>query len=176
MAASKTQITLQYARLLAIHGELNKARGGLQLLEERLHGLLPKASREAPDLLENLKLIDITLKRIGHCFMGGDMTCERSVVAVEVMNLALDCWIEEIGKTKIELAKESRLWKVYANPDGWERTQTLDKYLELSTLPNNPRWKKIMATADFVLSNCEMPSPRREALESALVSLRISAG
>ncbi len=46
----------------------------------------------------------------------------------------------------------------------WERTQTMDKYLDVHTLPQRPNWQKVLATAAFVLSRCSTPSPLRDSL------------
>jgi hypothetical protein len=72
-----------------------------------------------------------------------------------LLNLALELWVEETGKTKVDLARESGLWKVYMDADGWERTQTLDRYLDLLTLPSRPRWRQVTRTVSFVLAAIE---------------------
>lgn len=173
MAGTGKQIVLTYRQALALLGELDRVGKRLRSLEECLRGLMSRAGLKDPALLEQLELIDIELQQIGNCLMGGDKNGERSVIAVEVMNLALDYWTESTGKTKFELASESMLWKVYTNHDGWERAQTLDKYLELWSLPKNPRWKKVSETADFVLANCDRRSPLRVTLQSCLSRFRI---
>lgn len=95
----------------------------------------------------------------------------RSLV-VEVMQAALEAWSEATGDGKADLARESELWRVYMTPDGYERTQTLDKYLDLLTVPRKPRVKTVVQTADFVLRNSE-PSPTlRDRLEGRLARLR----
>ena len=43
---------------------------------------------------------------------------------------------------------------IYMNPNGWERTQTLDRYLTLSTLPKQPRRRVVIRTAEYVLKHC----------------------
>ena len=56
--------------------------------------------------------------------------------------------------------------------DGYLRTQTLDKYLSLATLPGRPRWRNIVATAEHVLSACP-DSPRHgDTLRRRLKRLR----
>mgnify|MGYP006288326075 CR=1 FL=1 len=88
--------------------------------------------------------------------------------AVEVMNEACSLWSAYTKTSKAELADRSGLWNVYIDQDGWARTQTLDKYLDIETLPAKPRWKVIQATADFVLSECEGPAHLRSCLEKTL--------
>ena len=89
------------------------------------------------------------------------------------MTRSLDYWAEDTGTTKIELAEKSGLWKVYTNLDGWRRTQTLDRYFNIQTLPRKPRRHQVIRTAEFVLAACDTESGLRERLEAALTKLRI---
>lgn len=73
-------------------------------------------------------------------------------LAYRIMLLVIQIWKKRTGKTKIEFAQQSRLWKIHLDPNGWQRTQTLDKYLEYQKVPKNPRWKTIIDSAEFVLS------------------------
>lgn len=70
------------------------------------------------------------------------------------------------NKSKVDLARMSGLWTVYSNLDGWERTQTFDKYLSIEKFPKSPNWKKILQTVEFVLGNCdnESDSPERDEI------------
>ena len=68
-----------------------------------------------------------------------------------VMRSALDAWERGTGKGRCELARESGQWRVHVNPDGWERTQTLDRYLEPESVPENPRWRHVLCTGRHVL-------------------------
>ena len=154
--------------------ELNRNRQRLRLFEEVLDGLFSKGGDVEPELRNELKVIDSTLEQVGKVLLPGEGLEDRRLLAVEVMKLSIAYWSETTATTKIELAIASKLWKVYTNEDGWERAQTLDKYLALDTLPDNPRWNKAIATADFVLSNSEQPSSSRERLEPALSRLRLS--
>lgn len=71
-------------------------------------------------------------------------------LACEVMNDALDLWIAHTGKTKADLAEESGLWAIQMDQNGWRRTATLDKYLDLNKIPRLPKWKTIQKTVEFV--------------------------
>lgn len=62
---------------------------------------------------------------------------------------------------------------MYTNLDGWERTQTMDRYLDIRTLPQKPRWRQVVRTAEFVLAACDTPSDLRDRLEAALIKLRV---
>jgi len=69
---------------------------------------------------------------------------------VKVMNLALTCWEQDLGKTKIDLAEESKIWPVYIDKST-PTTRTLDKYLNIDSCPKNPRSQRVIDTAEFVL-------------------------
>ncbi len=69
---------------------------------------------------------------------------------VKVMNLALACWEHDLGKTKLELAEESKVWPVYMDKST-PTTRTLDKYLNIDSCPKNPRSQRAIDTAEFVL-------------------------
>ncbi|HDQ41868.1 MAG TPA: hypothetical protein ENN39_12700 [Desulfonatronum sp.] len=97
---------------------------------------------------------------------------DKRLLAVRVMNLAVDCWLICTGTDKVELARQSGLWNVYMEKDGYCRTQTLDRYLSQSTLPVRPRWQKIHATAEFVLAACDENVPARTELELSLGELK----
>jgi two-component system sensor histidine kinase ChiS len=69
---------------------------------------------------------------------------------VQVMQSALACWEHDLGKAKLDLAEESRIWPVYIDKST-PTTRTLDKYLHTETCPKNPRNQRVIDTAEFVL-------------------------
>ena len=87
---------------------------------------------------------------------------------VDLMNRTIHYWVESTGRTKADLAEESEIWRVYPDRNGWRRTQTLDKYLDIHTLPKSPRITQVLQTAYYVLKTCRTPSPRRDQLEAAI--------
>lgn len=156
--------------------ELAAIEESVKGLGEILPGILPEPAVETGQVLFGLSEINRSLVRLNRLLhpLPPLPQKDRRFLAVKVMRLCLDYWLECRGADKFDLARESRLWTLYTNPDGWERTQTLDKYLDAKTLPKRPNWKKISATADFVLRNCPDPSLLREKLESSLERLRLS--
>ncbi len=150
----------------------NRAR--LRSIKASLNGLLPLLDEREPGFLKELATIDETLDRVGRDLLPVDGFESRRHLAVEAMQCSLDYWTKSTGQTKAELACRSRLWNVYTNQDGWERTQTLDRYLHIDTFPQKPQWFKVLKTADFVLANCTTPSVFRSRLESLLTRLRVS--
>lgn len=155
--------------------ELAVIRNSMKGLGDILPGMLPESAVETGKILFGLSAINRSLARLNLILQfPPPLQKDRRFLAVKVMNLCLDYWIECHAADKFDLARDSKLWTVYTNPDGWERTQTFDKYFDVKTLPNRPNWKKILATADFVLHKCLDHSPLRENLESSSEQLRFS--
>jgi len=69
---------------------------------------------------------------------------------VQVMQSALACWERDLGKSKLDLAEESKIWPVYIDKST-PTTRTLDKYLHTDSCPRNPRNQRVIDTAEFVL-------------------------
>ncbi|WP_419786036.1 LuxR C-terminal-related transcriptional regulator [Pseudodesulfovibrio sp.] len=95
---------------------------------------------------------------------------------VDLMNLTIHYWVESTGRTKADLAEDSQIWRVYHDQNGWRRTQTLDKYLDIHTLPKSPRITQVLQTAYYVLKTCRAPSDRRHQLEAAIKGVREKQG
>ena len=95
---------------------------------------------------------------------------------VDLMNRTIHYWVESTGRTKADLAEESQIWRVYPDHNGWRRTQTLDKYLDIHTLPKSPRITEVLKTAYYVLKTCRTPSARRDQLEAAVKRVREKQG
>lgn len=72
---------------------------------------------------------------------------------VQVMQQSLAMWELATGKSRIELAEQSGIWRVSID-DGRIRTRSFDRYLALKTLPKQPRWREVVRTAHFVLAQC----------------------
>ncbi|MGD9162173.1 MAG: ATP-binding protein [Desulfobacteraceae bacterium] len=161
------------AQSLNIIREINFNLGRIRSMEESLNNISPLIREKDPRFIDELDMIENTLARVNQSLTQNLDSGNKRGLVLEVMTLALAYWTEATGSTKFELAVQSRLWKVYTNQDGWQRTQTLDKYLHLQTIPQRPNWRRIIQTADFVLANCDSPSPAREQLETALVRLRM---
>ena len=158
---------------LALIKEINQNRQYVQMVEEALHGVLTKDNEHASELLVKLQHIDTALDQLGQQLAPQDKNIDVRVLVLEAMTLAVDCWVEATGKNKADLARASGLWKVHTNLDGWERTQTLDRYLDISTVPLKPRLKVVFQTVDFVLDRIQMPSSLTDALAKSYAQLRL---
>jgi two-component system sensor histidine kinase ChiS len=89
---------------------------------------------------------------------------------VDVMTKVLNYWEITTEESKIELAEKSRIWRVYLDRGTWQ-TRTLDKYLNLHTLPRNPRWRDVVRTAQYVLNHCPLKAQQCRELEEVLAKL-----
>lgn len=90
---------------------------------------------------------------------------------VETMNLALRFWKQATQKTKIDLAEESTTWTASIDADGTYRTRTLDRYLKIVSLPDNPRVNDVLDTGYFVLTRCSENPEMRAQLEKKINQL-----
>ncbi len=70
----------------------------------------------------------------------------------ELMQHSLLYW-ETSGNSKVELADESGLWISTLDGKGTFRTKTLDRYLNIKTLPKNPQTHRVIHTAKYVLQH-----------------------
>ena len=86
---------------------------------------------------------------------------------MKLMKMSLLYWQQSTGKSKIDLAEESKLWRVNVD-EGQLRVRTLDRYLDIDKLPMIPRIPKVLKTAYFVLDKSSAELPLREDLKIAL--------
>jgi tetratricopeptide (TPR) repeat protein len=96
---------------------------------------------------------------------GDDDTARFRRDLVELMLAVIEAWESSTGLHRIELAERSRIWSVGID-DGRLRARAMERYLSLSKLPRNPRWRDVLRSAYFVLGHCERLAPEaREALQ-----------
>lgn len=88
---------------------------------------------------------------------------------VELMVECVEVWNKYTKTNRFELAESSGYWKITID-DGRLRTRAMDRYLIVKNLPKNPRWRLVVKTAHFVLSECEMNLNSRNQLNTKLDS------
>ncbi|MCK5395437.1 MAG: PAS domain-containing protein, partial [Gammaproteobacteria bacterium] len=120
----------------------------LNAVEQTLSSLLAFA-KDNPSIMSGLEHLELT---DGDGAVGDTQKAQVREHVVNVMNLALTCWEHDIGRTKLELAEESKIWPVYMDKST-PTTRTLDKYLNIELCPKNPRCQRAIDTAEFVLRN-----------------------
>ena len=80
---------------------------------------------------------------------------------------AITLWEKTTQTSHIELAEQSKIWTVSID-NGTLRTRSLDKYLSIDKIPNNPKWRHVVQTGHFVLSQDNLSAQDRKVLESHL--------
>jgi hypothetical protein len=86
---------------------------------------------------------------------------------VELLIDAIIIWEKTTQSSHIELAEQSKIWTVSID-NGTLRTRSLDKYLSIDKIPQNPKWRHVVQTGHFVLSQDNLSSEDRKTLEAHL--------
>lgn len=86
---------------------------------------------------------------------------------VELMLAVVDAWERHSGSGRLELAEKSRIWRVTID-DGRLRARAMERYLSLSKLPKNPRWRDVLRSAYFVLGHGAVDTATRATLQSKI--------
>jgi len=140
----------------------------LNAVEQTLSNLLAFA-KDNPGVMSGLG--NLGLPDINNTESNSQKSLLREHV-VKVMNLALACWERDLGKSKFDLAEESKIWPVYMDKSTLT-TRTLDKYLNIELCPKNPRSQRAIDTAEFVLRKMKKSTTvKRKELKEALETFR----
>lgn len=134
--------------------------------------LIEQMDRIASAINDRLSVLEDAVQNIGQRLNDRDlkkMTLKESTV--KAMTLSLKIWEKTEKKTKSDLAEESTLWRAYCD-GGTYRTRTLDKYLNVSTLPKHPRFDHVIRTAEFVLEKCGLHTPESHELKKLIFHIQ----
>lgn len=146
---------------------LGQARQNIRRIGTRLSVMTPFEVSQHPRLLDKLQLVDELVSFIDDQLPSVSSEGEYRQQLVTLMRSALHTWEVTTQKSKIELAEESNIWAVSID-DGRLRTRTFDRYLRLEQLPKIPRWREVVRTAYFVLSNPSIEPETRASLQTEL--------
>lgn len=146
---------------------LGQAQQNIRRIGTRLSVLTPSEITEHPALLDKLTGIEELINFIDEQLPSVSSEGEYRQQLVTLMRSALHTWEVTTQKSKIELAEESNIWAVSID-DGRLRTRTFDRYLRIEQLPKIPRWREVVRTAYFVLSNPAIEPETRMSLETEL--------
>ncbi|WP_168356426.1 tetratricopeptide repeat protein [Lysobacter enzymogenes] len=83
---------------------------------------------------------------------------------VELMLAVVEAWERSTGQGRLELAEKSRIWRVTVD-DGRLRARAMERYLSLSKLPRQPRWRDVLRSGYYVLAECALEEPVRGELQ-----------
>ncbi|MBD3667955.1 MAG: tetratricopeptide repeat protein [Kangiella sp.] len=131
-----------------------------------------KSHKEKLLLLESVATQDIEQKTV-HSENDGTLesqTCsdeEFRQSLVELLIETVNLWEKTTQSDRIELAEKSRIWRVSID-EGRLRTRSLDKYLNIQKIPQNPRWRNVVRTSHYVLAECNLEASDRAMLEDKL--------
>lgn len=142
---------------------LPEAGGGIAVLvshAERTNDRLVSSVRDA---------VDSSLSVLTGTGEAEDAQVYRDRI-VGVMNDSLALWKAMTGRGKIEFAETSGLWRVSLDKTSLQ-TRTLDKYLLVETLPDNPRWRDVLRTGEWVLDQGQ--DDARAPEEAAAIASRL---
>ena len=148
-------------------GFLGQAQQNIRRIGIRLNVITSNDLSEHPALLNQLSNLEKLVNYIDEQLPAISTEGEYRQQLVALMRSTLLTWEVTTQKSKIELAEESNIWAVSIN-DGRLRTRTFDRYLRLEQLPKIPRWREVVRTAYFVLSNPAIEPGTRASLESEL--------
>lgn len=146
---------------------LGQAQQNIRRIGTRLSVMTPSEISDHPAMLDKLAGIEDLIEYIDDQLPSVSSEGEYRQQLVTLMRAALHTWEVTTQKSKIELAEESNIWAVSID-DGRLRTRTFDRYLRLEQLPKIPRWREVVRTAYFVLSNPAIEAETRASLESEL--------
>lgn len=83
---------------------------------------------------------------------------------VELMLAVVEAWERSTGQGRLELAEKSRIWRVTVD-DGRLRARAMERYLSLSKLPRQPRWRDVLRSGYYVLAECALDEGVRGELQ-----------
>ncbi len=146
---------------------LGQAQQNIRRIGTRLNVMTPDELADYPGLLDRLSGIEELVEFIDDSLPSVSSESEYRQQLVTLMRSALHTWEVTTQKSKIELAEESNIWAVSID-DGRLRTRTFDRYLRIEQLPKIPRWREVVRTAYFVLSNPSIEPETRRSLETEL--------
>ena len=165
-------VQLSTSSLPEIISEINKNVERTQILRNYLNQITPEDLQNHQHLFEDLANVDEIIKHISaaiHDKSDDDMQYRETLV-----KLMQDCqyyWQKVTGQSIIELAEKSRIWTVSID-NGRLRTRSMNRYLALDKLPENPRWRQVARTAYFVLSKVSHDQEAKQALEKGVTQLQ----
>jgi hypothetical protein len=157
--------------------ELPAQQNRLKQLEWMISGMWQLLKEEGAPQLELLNTLPADMDEMQEELPARIREKELRPALVETLRLAIRTWEQNsatatsAGKTAEDLAEESGLWSVYHDPDGGAYARTLAKYLSLDRLPRQPRWRKVLQTAYYVLQNTPQDSELHPRLSMQIEKL-----
>ena len=149
----------------------------------RNYSLLMQKMKDIDDFMQHMSCNDMS--KLNHVYMAtkslklsenkmansktSDTNFKRQLV--DLMVLCLDVWQHNTSMSIIDLADQSGLWLVSVE-NGHLRTRTLNRYLDINKIPENPRWLQVIKTAHYVLSNCDVNLNQRQTINQRILEIK----
>jgi len=86
---------------------------------------------------------------------------------INLMCTNLEVWRNITQGDRISLAEKSSIWRVTID-EGRLRTRAMDRYLSLKLLPKSPRWRPVVKTSHYILSEYKLTDQQRKKLNELL--------
>lgn len=164
--ASDGTSDLTRASVLGTLKQLDALKSQLARLQSKLGSLNPN-SEEFGWLSEQLEKISSRMESVLSTSPVDDLDQQYRESLIALMQSALDAWEESTGKSKLDLAEQSGIWRLSID-DGRLRTRSLDRYFSVSKLPANPRWRQVLRTVHFVMAKCALSADKEAVLNEKL--------
>ncbi|MBF0239146.1 MAG: response regulator [SAR324 cluster bacterium] len=154
-----------------LHEQFKIQKTRIETVIDGFSDILGMVTNSGKLMLEELQDMVTAQNELEEIFANNLSTQEIRQNLVNVMNLTLELWETATGKSKAELADASKFWRVHMD-NGSLRTKTMDRYLNVQTLPLRPRWNDVIFTVEYVLSVCSSNIPLCKDLERQLLILK----
>lgn len=86
---------------------------------------------------------------------------------INLMSANLEMWRKTTQGDRVSLAEKSCIWRVTID-EGRLRTRAMDRYLSLKHLPKSPRWRPVVKTTHYILSECTLTDEQRNGMNQLL--------
>lgn len=152
--------------------QINRNVERTQVLSEYLARITPEDLQKNKHLFADLESVDRIIQSFSGSLPGDED--EEQQYREALVKLMQDChyyWQKVTGESIIELAEKSRIWSVSID-NGRLRTRSMNRYLSIDKLPDNPRWRQVARTAYFVLSKVTGDQEAKSALEKSVARLQ----
>ncbi len=150
--------------------EVNKNSFRSQVLGTILSQITPAVLKSEPALVSELQQIDLIIDKLSASVSFDARDQEFRANLVDLMQDCINVWEKYTQRTVIDLAEESRIWRVNID-NGRLRARSMERYLDQTKLPKNPRWREVTRTAYFLLGHLELGKDDKEHLEQQIKRL-----
>lgn len=123
--------------------------------------------KKEKDYLQTYQLVQQLDKTLKKTKSKETLSENYRISLINLMMKNLEVWRETTLKNRVELAQQSGIWKISID-DGRLRTRAMDRYLNIKTLPKSPRWRSVVKTSHYILSECSILDTQRHSLNSLL--------